>query len=856
MIRNIASTALLVGFCTSLCSISIAEENWSYWRGPAYSGVSGEKNLPAEWDPEGGEGSNVVWAQEIPIRATPTLMNGKLYALTTANPEDEALMGEKVVCIDAETGSTVWEHVFNVYLSDVPAERIGWSSVACDPETGNVYALGVCGYFCCLNGETGQLMWQHPQYKSLHEEFGLLSTYGGRTNFPIVHENNVIISAVTIGWGDTAKPAHRFIAFDKRNGVPVWMNGTSLLPDDTTYSAPVLAVIDGELQMIFASGDGGIHSMHPRTGKILWSYFVSGRGVNTAPLVVGNRVYCGHGEENLDTTDMGAVFCIDATKRGDITRTGEIWRKTGIFNGRSSPIMIDGRLYVADDRAKLHCLDADTGESLGDPVRMGTMMRANLLYADGKIYAHEANGRGYIMTPTETGADIIHKFRFQRGEEAHGSPIVSEGRIFIPTTGNLYCIGLPDAEVEIDPLPPMPAETKPSGPNNPAEAQIVPAELLLRPGYRQGFHVRLYNDRGQFVRMAAAAEVQYELTGPGSIDDYGLFQVGRDVDQPVATIVNAKVGNLTTQARVRTIPELPWAFDFSDGQIPLPWIGMAYRHVPLDFDLLMSLRKDDPMASDLYIYLMSEFENFAPKRVFDDSSPQLRWSALLQFLNIADGANRPKDVEAAQAALGSSLQRLIDEKVVASADWTTWDRPTSEEGVFAAEPRLTIQRGPRRIDGNGVLCKITTIPKGARSQGWIGHPDLHDYTIQSDVYAFERNGKLPDIGLIAQRYTIDLMGASQQIQMRTWTPQLNRFSVNVPFSWEADQWYTIKFSAAVEDNKAVLRGKVWKKGEEEPSEWMIEGVDEVPNTIGSPGFFGNAKDAEIFYDNLSVIRNN
>lgn len=836
--------------CFVLVLAGPATADWPYWLGPNFTGVSGEKNLPDQWNPQGGEGSNVLWAREVSVRSTPTVMNGRMYILTNSYPEDEKKAGEKVVCLNAETGETHWEYEFNVYLSDVPIERVGWSSVVCDPESGNVYALGVCGYFCCLNGETGDLVWD----RSLHEEFGVLSTYGGRTNHPIIHENHVLISGVVIGWGEMAKPAHRFLCFDKTNGVPVWFRGTRLLPEDTTYSAPVIAAIDGELQMIFGSGDGGIYSFQPRTGKMLWKYMVSGRGINTAPLVVGNRVYCGHGEENLDTTEMGAIYCIDATQRGDITKSGEIWRKTGYFVGRSSPIMIEGRLYFADDRAKLHCLNPDNGEALGKPVPMGTMMRSSLLYADGKIFANETNGRGYILTPTETGADISYRYRFQRGEEAHGSPIAVNGRVYIPTTGNLYCIGLPDAERVSEPLPELPQETFDPNDNEPTQVIVAPVESLLYPGDRQPMQVRLYNTKGQFVRMAQADEIEWSHTGPGAIDADGRYSIGADHAEQAALIVTAKVGELTGEARIRVVPELPWSFDFSDGKIPETWVGASYRHVPLDFDLLMKLKADDQMTSDLYIYFMTEFTNFAPMREFDDSTPQQRWTALLDFIDLANSEHRPRTIEDGQAKLGAALQRLIDEKVLATAEWSNWERKTAD-GTVTLFPKLTITQGERKIDGNGVMCKITTIPKGTRSQGWMGHPDFHNYTVQTDVYAFSRKGKLPDIGVIAQRYTLDMMGASQQLQLRTWTPQLNRFSVNVPFTWEADKWYTVKFQASTEDGKAVLRAKVWERDSDEPSEWTITGTDEHGNLIGSPGLFGNAKDGEIFYDNLAIRRN-
>jgi outer membrane protein assembly factor BamB len=852
------STFVVSLTCGVLVSQASADwADWPYWVGPNYTGISPEKNLPAEWDPAGGEGSNLLWKAEIGVRSTPTLMNGRLYVLSTSYPEDHSRSGEKVVCLDAETGETLWEHKFNVYLSDVPIERVGWSSVVCDPDSGNVYALGVCGYFCCLNGETGELVWD----RSLHEEFGLLSTYGGRTNFPIVHEGNVIVSAVVIGWGEKAKPAHRFIAFDKLNGQPVWFEGTRLLPHDTTYSAPVLASIDGELQMIFGSGDGAVHGFQPRTGKRLWTCNISSRGLNATPLVVGNRVYMGNGEENLGSNLMGSLTCIDPTVEGkmtdegfrDLTEEGVVWRQMELFSGRSSPMMIDGRLYVADDRAKLHCLDPETGESLGEQVRMGTMMRANLLYADGKIYAHEVNGRGYVLEPTETGAEIIHRFRF-RGEECHGSPIASNGRIFVPTTGAVYCVGLEDAEPQRDELPELPAEAELTD-ETPVHVQVVPVESLFRPGTRQRFLARLYNAEGQYLRDASAEELEFSIEGPGSIDENGAYVIPGDEQVHAPVFVSAKFNDLEGSARIRIVPDLDWSFDFDDGQVPPTWVGAAYRHIPLDWDLYTKLREEDETAGGLYIYLMTEFVNVGPNRVFDDTTPQLRWKQFLQYFGLDTGADRPKNVAEAQALFDASLQELTDEKVVGSFEWSTWDRKLPGSDDTVPEPRLTVTQGERWIDGNGVLCKVSTIPLGTRSQSWMGHPDLHDYTIQSDIYCLSRRNKLPDAGLIGQRYMLLMMGAAQQLQILTWTPQLERFSATVPFEWEAETWYTMKFRTEAQGDKAILRGKVWKRDEDEPSEWNIVAEDAMPNLIGSPGLRGTSSDGEIFYDNLSVRRN-
>ena len=106
----------------------------------------------------------------------------------------------------------------------------------------------------------------------------LISTYGGRTNVPVVFEDTVLISAVVVGWGDEpkwgglARPAHRFMCFDKATGELRWLNGTGISPYDTTYSTPTVLPIGGQQQLVFGSGDGGVWALQPRTGKAVWNF--------------------------------------------------------------------------------------------------------------------------------------------------------------------------------------------------------------------------------------------------------------------------------------------------------------------------------------------------------------------------------------------------------------------------------------------------------------------------------------------------------------------------------------------------------------------------------------------------------
>ena len=119
----------------------------------------------------------------------------------------------------------------------------------------------------------------------------LISTYGGRTNVPFVFEDTVLINAVVVGWGDEpkwgglARPAHRYMGFDKATGELRWLNGTGISPYDTTYSTPTVMPIGGQQAVVFSSGDGEVWAIQPRTGKHIWHYPFSRAGINVSPLV-------------------------------------------------------------------------------------------------------------------------------------------------------------------------------------------------------------------------------------------------------------------------------------------------------------------------------------------------------------------------------------------------------------------------------------------------------------------------------------------------------------------------------------------------------------------------------------------
>jgi hypothetical protein len=272
---------------------------------------------------------------------------------------------------------------------------------------------------------------------------------------------------------------------------------------------------------------------------------------------------------------MGGIIAIDGSKSGDITKTGELWRTDGMV-GKASPLLIDGRLYAFDDGAKLYILDAASGQPIGKKTGIkliGTRLRSSPIYADGKIYACSETA-WHVLEPTADGAKIVNRLRMSAEDEIYGAPIISHGKLYLPTMEQIYCLGKPGAKPAATPRPAPPKETPVAQNDPPAIVQVVPAEVLLKPGDTQKFTVRLFNARGQLLKESPAT---FTLAGPGEIAPDGTFHAASAAAH-AATIVTAKVGDLAGKARIRVVPPLPWKFDFASGEIPVTWVGARYRH--------------------------------------------------------------------------------------------------------------------------------------------------------------------------------------------------------------------------------------------------------------------------------------
>jgi outer membrane protein assembly factor BamB len=546
-------------------------DDWPEWRGPLRDGRSAEKGLPERWSPAG---ENLAWKAPYGARSTPVVARGRVYLINGVGAGET--LQERVVALDAGTGRLLWEYRWNVYHSDVPPHRIGWASPVVDRETGNVYAFGVGGTLVGLSRD-GKRLWE----RSLAEEFGLVTTHGGRTVSPMIEGDLVIVSGVTSGWGAHARAGHRFLAFDKKTGDTMWVNSPGGRPFDTTYSPPIAADVAGRRLVIAGGSDGAAHAFKPQTGEPVWRYEVSKRGLNTGALVHGTTAIVTHSEENLDSSEMGMLSAIDATAKGAIGKEQVKWRVVGWQGGFSSPVLDGDRIYQVDNGANLAAFDATTGNRLW-LFNLGTIQKASPVLADGKLYVGSENGRFWILKPGPDKPVVLDEDQLgteQKPEAIIASVAAADGHVYLATMDNLYCIG-PKGGARGASGGQSPARTRTTAPaaatstgGQPTFLQVVPAEVLVKPGDSVQFRARLFDENGRFLREVVE-DASWGLEGMRGAVNSGHLTADAG-PTPRAGQVTVKAGGLSGSARVRVIPPLPWEYNF-DGEeaaVPAHWVN-------------------------------------------------------------------------------------------------------------------------------------------------------------------------------------------------------------------------------------------------------------------------------------------
>ncbi len=413
-----------------LIAPTMSTGDWPEFRGPWGNGVASIPGsnkftgIPLHWS----ETENVRWKTSIPHQgwSTPVVMNNQVW-LTTATLEGHDFF---VICVDAKSG--VIHLNKKLFHADNPEPLgnplNGYASPSPVIEAGRVYVhFGSYGT-ACLDTKTFDVLWKRDDLPCRH--------FRGPGSSLILYEDLLILTMDGVD-------VQYLVALDKKTGRTVWKTDRSAEWNDLdtdgkprgegdlrkAYSTPLIIDVNRNKQMI-SVGAKAVYGYDPADGRELWKIHTKGFSGASRP-VYGNGIaymISGFGKTEL--------IAIRVDGSGDVTDTKIVW-KTGKNVPRTpSPLLINDLLFAVNDTGTVMCLEALTGKEVWSH-RIPGDYAASLLYADGRIYSFNRDGKTTVFRAARK-YEILAANTLDSGFMA--SAAVSGKVLFLRTKTHLYRI--------------------------------------------------------------------------------------------------------------------------------------------------------------------------------------------------------------------------------------------------------------------------------------------------------------------------------------------------------------------------------------------------------------------------------
>jgi len=456
-------------------SVKAGADSWPMYGGsPSRNMVSiHAKGLPADWNVDPKQKKNLLWSADLGSKAYggPVVSGGKVFIGTNNQKPRDKKFTEKngrpidmgvLMGFDGVKGDFLWQIGFTKLaagrVNDWPQEGLCSSPLV---EGDKLYfTSNRCEVVCATTG--GKNVWTLDMIKDL----GVFPHNITACSPMAVGDRLFIVTANGVDEGHINVPAPAapsWICVDKTNGKVIWKKNTPSakllevpkegdqesffkrlvdrgeLLQHGQWSNPAYAVVNGQPQVVFPGGDGWVYALEPATGKLIWKfdcnpkdarYELGGKGTRSdfiaTPVIDDNKVYIGTGQDPEHEVGVGHLWCIDMTKKGDVSpelvtdagvfppktkpnpKSAMVWHYGGPANAQklgrnyyfgrtmSSCAIHDGLLYVAELAGYLHCLDAKTGESYWVHDTKSPIW-SSPFWADGKVYLGTDSGEVFVF---------------------------------------------------------------------------------------------------------------------------------------------------------------------------------------------------------------------------------------------------------------------------------------------------------------------------------------------------------------------------------------------------------------------------------------------------------------------------
>lgn len=365
---------------TGLVSAESLENCWPQWRGPHRNGVVEAAQWPSDLSAE-----QLIESWSVPQGPSysgPIVVEDRVFVTET-----EGKKYEVVRALDRKTGGQIWEARWEGSMT-VPffaSANGSWIRTTPAYSAGRLYVGGMKDVLVCLDAESGKLLWK----RDFVAETGSKPPQFGFASSPLVVGNHIYVQA---GGG--------FAKLDKTTGTTVW----TTLEDGggmygSAFSSPVFATMAGVPQLVVQTR-ASLAGVNPEDGEILWSKKIEAfRGMNIlTPTVIGDAVFT--------SSYGGRSTLLSVTNEATGWNVVEAWthKSQGYM---SSPVVVDGHIYLHLRNQRFVCLDAATGAERWTTKPFGKYW--SMVAAGDKILALDQRGELLLIQASPKEFKLISR---------------------------------------------------------------------------------------------------------------------------------------------------------------------------------------------------------------------------------------------------------------------------------------------------------------------------------------------------------------------------------------------------------------------------------------------------------------
>lgn len=442
---------------------------------------------------------NVKWTAKLGSQSygNATISNGKVFVGTNNDvPRNKRHEGDRSIMMvfDEKTGEFIWQLV----IPKLPSGKVNdWEGLGLfsSPyvEGDRVYIVTTRCEVMCLdvnglaNGNDGPFKNEaqyvvgpgKPKAELTAQDADIIWVYDmmddlgvfphNASNCSVIVVDDLVYACTSNGqdWTHSNIPAPNspsFIALDKKTGELKGEDDAAIGPRifHGQWSSPSMGVVNGQKLVFFGGGDGLCYAFDAKpvmkddvpylqrrwwfdanppeykvkNGKPIRYPAAEGPSeINATPVFWKNRVYVAIGQDPEHGEGVGNLVCIDATGKGDVTKTHKIWNYEKINRSISTvSITPEGLLFIGDFSGFVYCLDAETGKEywIHD---MKAHMWGSTLAADGKVYVGDEDG-DFVVLAASKEKKVLSETNL--GAAVYSTPVAANGVVYVASNTHLY----------------------------------------------------------------------------------------------------------------------------------------------------------------------------------------------------------------------------------------------------------------------------------------------------------------------------------------------------------------------------------------------------------------------------------